>query len=167
MRTLAAVLCCTALFTSCQKPNASEENKPDNTPAFVEVTLSCPATQDMLTNTDMVIFYNDGTGEKTETVSALDWSKTMKIALPCTVSFGRTVALKSGVEMTKDVHFSYSTGFLVSYKILNASDVQLGRGTSGATNNANFTADKVALLINDGKLNETHSYSFDKNGAVK
>ena len=170
LMTLAAVLCCASLFTSCQKGNnaSSEENKPDNTPAFVELGISMPATQDMLSYANTVLFYNDGTGEKKETLSSTSWAKTLKVALPCNISFGRTITVKDGVELTKDKQFSYSSGCYVTYNILNSAGAKVkAGGTSGSTSTASLTADKVATLIEKGSLNETHSYSFDKDGNVK
>ena len=165
--TLAVVLCCASLFTSCQKGNTQQQetNKPDTTPAFVEMVFSFTLTQDMLDYTDFVASYSDGTETKTENVTALKWTKTLKVALPCTLTFDRKVSMKSGAELTDDVTFAYSTAYSASYDILNAAGQKLDKGALHSSSaSGSGKGSKVAELINGGRWNTTFEYKFDKNG---
>ena len=166
--TLAAVLCCASLFTSCQKGNSKEEEKPDTTLAFVQMTFSFAATQDMVDYTDMSVTYEAGNEKKTENVSSLDWSKTVKVNLPCTIKFGRTVTVKEGAQLTSDKTFAYTSGYGVSYDFLNAAGQKVKQGGFASSSaSGSGKADKVAEeLIKKGKLNSEHVYSFDKDGKL-
>ena len=126
LMTLAAVLCCAMVcfFASCQKNGGSSttpEEQPDNTPAAVEMTFTFWGTQDMLDYADMVVTYNDGTGDKTETVTTVNWVKTIKVALPVTFKFARKVTLKEGVTLNDSQAYSYVKAQQVKYSIQTAN----------------------------------------------
>ena len=98
--TLAAVLCCTmtaTVFTACGSDDKEEEPKPSTevTPTMVAMTFTFNATADMVNFFDMVITYNDGTGEKQETMTGTQWKKTLKVKLPASFSFSRQCRVKA------------------------------------------------------------------------
>jgi len=163
--TLAAVLCCASLFVSCKK--GDNPDTPDTTPAFVEMTFSFYATQDMINYTDMLVSYEAGNEKNSVNQENLEWSKTVKVNLPCTIKFGRTITVKDGAQLTPDKNFAYTTGFGVSYNFLNAAGQQVKRGGIASSSvSSSMKADKVAVLINNGTLNSEFVYTFDKDGNV-
>ena len=171
MMTLAAVLCCamtTTVFTACGDDNSTppEEPKPDNTPAYAEVTFTFWGTQDMLDIADMTVTYNDGTGEKTETVTTANWVKTVKAALPVSFKFGRKITLKEGVTLSDDQTYSYTSSHLVDYRVLTANGTRIKSGTSGnPTGNPNrWEGSKINALITSGRLDSSYTFDFDKDG---
>lgn len=164
--TLAAVLCCASLFVSCEKSDPSG-GQPDLSPAFVEMTFSFYATQDMINYTDMLVSYEAGNEKNSVNQENLEWSKTVKVNLPCTIKFGRTVTVKDGAQLTPDMNFAYTTGFGVSYNFLNAAGQQVKRGGIASSSvSSSMKADKVAGIISDGTLNNEFVYTFDKDGNV-
>lgn len=166
MTTLAVVLCCASLLVSCNKSDSSKD-QPDTTSAFVQMTFSFSATPDMVTYTDMTVSYEAGNEKNSENMTSTDWSKTVKVNLPCTIKFSRTVAVKDGAQLTSDKTFAYTTGYGVSYNFLNAAGEQIKRGgIAGTSASGSGKADKVGELINNGRLNSEHVYSFDKDGKL-
>jgi hypothetical protein len=164
--TLAAVLCCASLFVSCKKSDPSG-GQPDYTPAFVEMTFGFNATPEMVNSTEMVISYEAGNEKNTVTQSSESWSKTVKVNLPCTIKFGRTVSVKDASQFTPDKTFKYTTGYDVSLQILNAAgEIVKTGGVIGTSASGSGKADKVAEIINKGLLNLECTYSFDKDGNV-
>lgn len=160
----ATLLCGVFVFSSCQK-SGGESPAQDKTPAFVQINFSFPVTADLLKYTDMTATYNDGTGEKTETITAEEWTKALKVALPCTLKFKRTTKMKAGVELTSDVTFAYKTGYIYSFTLLNASGADLNKGGAfNAVASATGKGDKVAELIASGRWDKEYSFSFDKDG---
>ena len=171
MMTLAAVLCCamtTTVFTACgsdDDDNSTTPEKPDNTPAYAEVTFTFWGTQDMLDIADMTVTYNDGTGDKTETITTVDWVKTVKAALPVSFKFERKVTLKEGVTLSDDQTYSYVNAHQVRYSVMTAKGTKIKSGTSGSTGNPNsLKGDKINLVITSGRMDTSHSYDFDKDG---
>lgn len=157
------------LMTGCNKNNSTDpqpqEETTDKTPAFVQMTFTIPVTEDMLNYTDITITYNDGTGEKSEALTTLQWSKTLKVALPATLSFKRAVSMKSSASLGDDAVTFYPDGYAYSFSILNAAGKDLEKGgfhtnTSTITGKGSLFAEKV----NTGNYNKSHSYSFDKQG---
>ena len=166
MFTLAAVLCCAALFSSCKKAETKQEEKVDNTPAYVELKFAYEATDQMIKYTDMVITYDEGAGEKTENMTSLSYEKTLKANLPCTLKFGRTVKMKDGAEVAED-KFAYRIGCYISYEIYTAAGVKCGKGgTTGGSSGSSLSAAGVVDEIAKGKFNDSSSWTFDKNGNV-
>jgi len=164
--TLAAVLCCASLFVSCKKSDPSG-GQPDYTPAFVEMTFGFNATPEMVNSTEMVISYEAGNEKNTVTQSSESWSKTVKVNLPCTIKFSRTVSVKDASQFTPDKTFKYTTGYDVSLQILNAAgEIVKTGGVIGTSASGSGKADKVAEIINKGLLNLECTYSFDKDGNV-
>ena len=161
------------MLTSCDKEDnkASETPKKDTTPASVQMNFTFEATQDMLDYCDMVVKYDDGTGMKTETANALEWTKSLKVSLPATLTFIREVSLKSGVEASDIASFSYLKGYRYGYVMMNAQGEQLGSlGSRSNISRHNVTRPEgiptVIEMINAGRLNDSVTYSFDKNGSL-
>ena len=168
LMTLAAVLCCTmttTVFTACGDDDDDNTKQPDNTPAYVEMTFTFWGTQDMLDIADMTVTYNDGTGNKTETVTTVDWVKTVKAALPVSFKFERKVTLKEGVTLNEGQTYSYVNGHLVKYSVLTAKGTIKESGTSGSTGKSNsLKGSKINDVITSGLMDNSHTYDFDKDG---
>ena len=155
-------------LTSCDKEDeetTTDTQKQDTKPAFVQMTFTFNATQDMIDNCDMVVKYNDGTGEKTETVTSLEWNKTLKVALPATLTFSREVTLKAGIDVAAIATISHTKGYGYNYVMLNAQGEKLGKsGIHSSGNHATISGTNFVTFVGEGRLNSTHSYSFDANG---
>ena len=172
MMTLAAVLCCamtTTVFTACgsdDDDNSTTPEKPDNTPAYAEVTFTFWGTQDMLDIVDMTVTYNDGTGDKTETITTVDWVKTVKAALPVSFKFERKVTLKQGVTLNDDQTYSYINKHQTVYRVTTAKGTTLKGGTAGALTKqaTSVKGNKINLVITSGLMDASYTYDFDKNG---
>ena len=169
---IAAILCCamtTTVFTACGDDDDDNGNteKPDNTPAYAEVTFTFWGTQDMLDIADMTVTYNDGTGEKTETVTTVDWVKTVKAPLPVTFKFERTVTLKENVTLSADQTYAYVNNHETQYRVLTKDGSVLNAGTKGSLgrpSTTNLKGDKLNLVITEGLMDKSYTYDFDKDG---
>ena len=171
MMMTAAILCCamtTTIFTACGSDDDDNGNtqKPDNTPAYAEVTFSFWGTQDMLDIADMTVTYNDGTGDKTETVTTADWVKTVKAALPVSFKFERKVTLKKGVTLSDDQTYSYINKHQTKYSVTTAKGTTLKGGTAGALTKepTSVKGNKINAVITSGLMDASYTYDFDKDG---
>ncbi|MBP5338787.1 MAG: hypothetical protein J6Z14_05705 [Prevotella sp.] len=167
----AAALCCamtTTVFTACGGDDDDNGNtqKSDNTPAYAEMTFTFWGTQDMLDIADMTVTYNDGTGDKTETVTTVDWVKTVKAVLPVSFKFERKVTLKEGVTLSDDQTYSYISKHQTKYSVTTAKGTTLKSGTAGALTKqtTSVKGDKINLVITSGLMDASYTYDFDKNG---
>ena len=162
----AALFCSAVLFNSCQtKDPQKQAEEMDMTPCFVQLTVQFNSTQDMLTYTDMVVSYNDGTEEKQETITTENWSKTVEVKLPCALKFTRAVTLKAGAELTADDVFRFKKGYSYSYKFLNASGEAIKKGQAySCESSASIKGDKVAEFISGKMLDSEISLTLDQNG---
>ena len=168
--TLAAVLCCTmtTVLTSCgDDDKESEKTKKDQTPAYVQMTFTFKATEDMLEYCDITVKYNDGTGEKTETMTSTEWKKTVKVALPANISFSKTVTLKADKDATSRDRIQYTNAYSYRYDILNAQSEDIDRsGSHTAGSSSACYGYMYPGAVNDGTFNRTFSYSFNENGEM-
>ena len=170
---IAAILCCamtTTVITACgddDEDDNGKTEKPDNTPAYAELIFTFWGTQDLLDIADMTVTYNDGTGDKTETVTTVDWVKTVKAPLPVTFKFERKVTLKNNVTLSADQTYAYVNNHEVKFKVLTANGMIFKDGTKGSwgrpTTN-NLKGDKLNLVITEGRMDRSFSYEFDKDG---
>ena len=174
--TLAAVLCCamtTAALTACGNEKEEEENKPSTeaTPTMVAMTFTFNATADMVNFFDMVITYNDGTGEKQETMTGTQWKKTLKVKLPASFSFSRQCRVKADKydamiatsKVTITSHYNYS------FDILDAQGKVIPGMSDGndlAHSSSDGSGKKVAERANEGGYDKSYAYSFDANGRM-
>lgn len=166
---LAAVFCCSValLFVSCQKGGGSStpEEQTDLTPATVELAFTFWGTQDMLDFADTKVTYNDGTGDKTETVTVTEWKKTVKAALPVSFKFERKVTLKDGFHFQDDQAYSYTIAHFVEYKILNAKGMEISSRRSGGSGLPNsLKGNKIGFIVDKGDLDASYTFDFDKDG---
>ena len=170
MMTLAAVLCCamtTTVFTACGSDDDDNTQQPDNTPAYAEVTFTFWGTQDMLDIADMTVTYNDGTGNKTETVTTVDWVKTVKAPLPVSFKFERKVTLKAGVTLSADQTYAYVNSHETQYRVITKDGTAFKGGTEGSLgrpSTSNLKGDMLNLVITEGKMDKSYTYDFDKDG---
>ena len=166
--TLAAILCCASLFTSCNKDSGSGSDKPTTvTPVYVSMTVEIPASDDMLEYLNMSVSYEAGNEKNTETVTAVTWSKTFQVKLPGSINVKRTVTLKDGKTIPAEEPFSYASGYAVSWKFLDANSKEIrAGGMSGAKHTAKGVGSKVKELVEKGKFDTSVDYSFDKDGNV-
>ena len=172
---LTIFFCCamtTTVFTACGGDgdnSTTPEEHSGNTPAYVEMTFYMWGTQDMLDITDMTVTYNDGTGDKTETVTTVDWVKTVKAALPVSFKFERKVTLKEGVTLSDDQTYSYINRYYYDYKILSANGTVLnyyessGKSTKPAPSNVKGSI--VNEFITSGRMNISRAFDFYKDGS--
>lgn len=157
----------TTVFTACGDDDDDNTKQPDNTPAYVEMTFTFWGTQDMLDIADMTVTYNDGTGNKTETVTTVDWVKTVKAALPVSFKFERKVTLKEGVTLSDDRTYSYINAFTYDCWVKTANGTTLNFYSNEGSSKpkpSNQKGSKVNEFITSGRMNKTHTYDFDKDG---
>ena len=166
--TLAGVLCCAALFTSCKKDSSGSGSQTVGAPAYVVMNVSIPCTDDMLNNTDMSISYEAGNEKNTETVTGSSWSKEFKVKLPATISISRAVTLRDDKTIPAEESFSYTKGYTVSWKFQdeNGKDVKTG-GVASIGNTTSGKGAKVQEMIEQGRMNLSINYSFDKDGKLQ
>ena len=177
---LAAALCCTtttAVFNACSnnnKPAASQNDatpaiaQKDTTPAFVQMDFTFDATQDMLDYCDIVVKYDDGAGEKSDTVSATQWSKSVTVALPATVAFSRVVTIKSDKDAASAEKIAYTNGYNLNYSILNANGEDLGKsGNTFSGSTLSLKGSKLAEAVGKSLFNKNYTFSFDESGKIQ
>ena len=166
--TLAGVLCCASLLTSCKKDSSGSDSQTVGAPAYVVMNVSIPCTDDMLNNTDMSISYEAGNEKNTETVTSKFWSKEFKVKLPATISISRAVTLKDGLTIPADASFAYTKGHSVSWKFLdeNGKEAKTG-GVASIGNTTRGKGAKVQEMIEQGRMNLSINYSFDKDGKLQ
>ena len=167
---MAAMVMGLAMLTSCEKKDdtgLTNTSKKDTAPAFVQMRVVFNATQDMLDYCNIVMKYNDGTGEQSETVTSLEWSKTLKTSLPATLTFSREVTLKSDRDASAVEKINFTNFYSYRYDLLNKQGEELGKigtkanGSASVASGSNFVS-----FVNQGKMDKTLSYSFDENGTM-
>ena len=131
LMTLAAVLCCTALFTSCGKDNPIQPEAPDTTPVSAVMTYAFTVTDDLFSAFNLMVEYYDATGEvKTETMTAKEWTKTVKTTkLPATLG----ARVKNGFDSSKEGVFSAKHAYGYEYYVVNKSNEKLGNTVSNSS----------------------------------
>ena len=176
MMTLAAVLCCamsTMMFTSCGSDDEPvKEPAEDKTPAKVAMKFAFYQTEDMLNYCNVVITYDDGTGKKSVTLTKdnvnaqLSWEKTVASdRLPAVITFSRKVTLKQSIDELE--RFSFTRGYYYMYEFYNAANKDLGLGAlSNNSSSQSGNGAKVAEYINQGKLDHTYTFTFNKKGEM-
>ena len=167
MMMFAAILCCALAFTACKKDDDTQTVKSDTTPAYVQLFFSYENPKDMVDNMDITITFNDGTGEKSEKMTETRWSRVLSSALPANFSVRQTISLKAGVTLSDDRNYDYGCRFSEYYVLYNSKKEELGTyKLSGASFSHAKKGSAVTLLVNDGDLNSSFSYNFDKSGKL-
>ena len=136
LMTLAAVLCCAALFTSCGKNNPDQPDAPDTTPVSAVMTYKFTVSEDLFSAFILTAEYYDAAGElKTEPLTSKEWTKTVKTnKLPATLGARLMVKLKEGFDPSKEGVFSAKHLYHYDYDIVNKSNEKLGSTVSYSSN---------------------------------
>ena len=172
--------CCTmatTVLTSCGDDD-KDDIQPvvdDNTPKTVAVDLGFYFTEDMVNYCNLEIAYGDGTSFGTPiklTKDNMEYNKNLNIysaskvvtnGLPCTFTVKSTVTLAQNIDDLP--RFTYSKDYFYHTSLYNAAGKKLTDLHSyDKTKTTTGVASKVAILINEGKLNQIVTLTFDKDG---
>lgn len=161
-------------FASCSEEDINNGNdnggqdamKPAAAVVFEYTVLE---TADFLEYCDIVLEYNDGSGAKTESITASEWKKTFTTALPCKFTFNKTVTLKADKDMAAAEKVSYhQNGYHLNYYLIDADGATVDKGTSlSNTGKATAAASKIAASVAEGRFNTAKTYEFDAEGKLK
>lgn len=162
-------------FVSCDEEDINNgndnggQNNAKKPAAAVVVEYTVLETADFLEYCDIVLEYNDGSGVKTETITATEWKKTFTTALPCKFTFNKTVTLKADKDMAAAEKVSYhQNGYHLSYYLIDADGATVNKGTSlSNTGMATAAASKIAASVAEGRFNTAKTYEFDAAGKLK
>lgn len=165
-------------FVSCDEEdfNNGNDNGGQNNakkPAVaVVVEYTVLETPDFLEYCDIVLEYNDGSGAKTETITATEWKKTFTTAFPCKFTFNKTVTLKADKDMAAAEKVSYhQNGYHLYYYLIDADGATVNKGTShsntGKATAAASKISKIAASVAEGRFNTAKTYEFDAAGKLK
>ena len=163
-------------FASCSEEDINnngddngDQNNAKKPAAAVVVEYTVLETADFLEYCDIVLEYNDGSGAKTETITATEWKKTFTTAFPCKFTFNKTVTLKADKDMAAAEKVSYhKNGYTLSYHLIDADGAIVDKGTSlSNTGKATAAASKIAASVAEGHFNTTKTYEFDAVGKLK
>ncbi len=144
--TLAAVLSCATLFTSCNKDNPDQPVGPDKTPVAAVIEYSLGVSDDLLNAFDLTVDYYDAAGAvKSEPMTSKTWTKTVKSnQLPATLGARVNIKLKSGFDPSKEGVFSAKHQLGYEYHCINKSGEDVGKGgLSTVTGGSDMKYDKV------------------------
>lgn len=169
MITLAAILCCATMFNSCKKADSKQEEKVDDSPAYVLMSFTYVATDDMIKYTDMKVTYLDqDNAEKTETVTSTEWTKVVKFPLPAELKFDRAISWKPDAknQILEDELYSYIVKTKIQFAVVSASGKEIRSQSTnvGDLGSPTTLKGKKFVLVDWGKLSSTNHYSFDKEG---
>lgn len=176
LMTFAAAVCCAmsaTVFTACGDDDNNSSSGTggggtvaDTIPASVSIKMSFSETEDMLKYCDVVVKYNDGTGEKTDSVKATAWTKTLSSKLPATLTFKKIITVRDSAGMASNEKITFYTGSLFTYAFYNkTNDIVGGIRTNGIMGRS--TAEDVPEFIKtikEGEFNETETFAFDAAG---
>ena len=132
LMTIAAVLCCAALFTSCGKNNPDQPGTPDTTPVSAVMAYNFTVTDDLFSAFNLTVEYYDAAGTvKTETMTSKEWTKTVKTdKLPATLGARVKIQLKDGFDSSKEGVFTAKHSYHYEYYVVNKSNEKLGSTVS-------------------------------------
>ncbi len=173
--TFAAAVCCAmsaTMFTACgSDDNSSSGNGggtvTDTVRAYVAANVTFKETEDILKYCNVTVKYNDGTGEKTDTVKTTPWSKMLSAKLPGSLVYKKIITLKDSAGMAAKDSISFSAGYSYAYRFYNAAKEPIGEFKMFDMLGKSKKTAKIALLIEyikAGKLNTTVDLSFDAKG---
>ena len=146
LMTLAAVLCCTALFSSCEKNYPDQPKAPDTTPAASVMAYKFTVTDDLFSAFNLTVEYYDASGAvKTETMTSKEWTKTVKSnKLPATLGARVKIQLKDGFDSSKEGVFSAKHSYGYEYYVVNKGNEKLGSTVSnGSSGGVDMKYEKV------------------------
>ena len=162
-------------FSSCSEEeiingnNNGGQNNANKPAVAVVFEYTVLETADFLEYCDIVLEYNDGSGAKTDTITATEWKKTLTTALPCKFTFNKTVTLKADKDMAAAEKVSYHQNvYHLNYYLIDAdgATVSTGEGLSH-TGNGTAAGSKIAASVAEGHFNTAKTYEFDAEGKLK
>ena len=178
LMTFAAAVCCAmsaTMFTACGSDDNSSSSGTggggtvtDTIPTSMSIKMSFSETEEILKYCDVVVKYNDGTGEKTDTVKTTSWSKMLSAKLPASFTFKKLITVRDSAGMASNQKIPFSTGSIFTYAFYNKADEIVG-GTRTKGIIANAAAEDVPEFIKtikEGEFNETDTFSFDAKGKL-
>lgn len=172
----AALIMGSIALTSCSKEEDEERNNPNPetyvVPEKVKMKYTYYSTEDMLQFLDIVVTYNDGTGEKEDTITTSPWTKELTTNLPAEISFVYKARVKEGMYETMaaldSVH--YTRHYAYSYDIIDtAGNVIPSSGTRYSSDNnpsQGGVGETIARKYNEGKFDRNHFIKFAATGMV-
>ena len=167
-----AIFCCVMIasvaMTACGGDNDEPSQPSEDTKAVnVSVIFNYNLSQDVLDYCDVVMTYNDGTGEKTETMTSPTWSKVVTGKLPNTFTFSRKVTLKSGKDLSQKESVTVIRGYSYSYQLFNADGKPVNSGNyNGTSSTLTMSGSSAIEMVNDGRLDDSHTCTFNANGSL-
>lgn len=153
LMTLAAVLCCTFLFTACSNVDNSGEPSVE---AYAKATktiagYSFHTSEEMLAALDLTIEYYDNRGKiQTEALTSKGFSFSLETGLPSTVGACLKAKLKEGVDLSGVENFTMSSYF--SYYAYAYDDVRgfsIGYQDNEQQQDINMRGDEVASWLEE------------------
>lgn len=164
-------------FSSCSEEeiingnNNGGQNNANKPAVAVVFEYTVLETADFLEYCDIVLEYNDGSGVKTETITATEWKKTFTTAFPCKFTFNKTVTLKADKDMAAAEKVSYhQNGYHLNYYLIDADGATVHKGTSrsntGKATAAASKISKIAASVAEGRFNTAKTYEFDAKGTL-
>ena len=135
LMTLAAVLCCAAMLSSCGKVDPGQPEAPDTTPVAAVMDYKFTVTDDLFNAFTLTVEFYDAAGTvKTETMTSKEWTKSVKTTkLPATLGARLKIKLKDGFDSSKDAAFSAKHYYGYKYNVVNKSNENLGSTVLGGS----------------------------------
>lgn len=177
LMTFAAAVCCAmsaTMFTACGDDDNSSSSGTggggtvsDTVRAYVAASVTFKETEDILKYCDVTVKYNDGTGEKTDTLKSTEWNKVLSAKLPGSLTYKKIVTLRDSAGMAAKDSISFSGGYSYAYCFYNAAKERIDDfKTFNMFGNPKKTA-KIAQFIEyikAGRLNTTVDLTFNAKG---
>ncbi len=177
--TFAAAACCAmsaTMFTACgsdndggSTPGGGGSTVTDTVPAYVAASVTFRETEEILKYCDVLVKYNDGTGEKTDTLKTTVWTKTLSSKLPSSIIFKKIINLRDSAGLVAADTIKFNAGYSYTYTFYNAAkqntgfsktfNVMKNPSTLSPSKKANFIA-----AIKAGRLNVTVDCTYDAKG---
>ena len=159
------------LFAACGKEDqehTTPEEPAEQVPAIVSMMYHLDATDDMLQYLDYTVTYDDGTGERQESVVSNRWEKTLTASLPATFTIKTHIRVKEGMydalAAADTIHFTRGHGY--AYQVFDSSATAIP-GLSDSYNSASTSVGvgaRIAEHVQAGDYDKTYTLSFDANG---
>ena len=166
----ATILCCATAatgFTACGSNDDNDETSSDTKSTKVELLLSFSESADIMKYCDVCIEYDNGTGAKTDTLTATTWTRTLTAKLPASFSVKKTVTLKAGVDLSTDTTtFNCFEEYSYRYDVINADGGITAADEHSEKMECEGEARQMAEGIKNGDFNESLTLVFDANGKL-
>lgn len=162
---LGIVLSCAmaaSVFTSCGSDDDDNPAGPvkDTTAAAVVIKANFTIPEDILNNCNVTLKYNNGTEEKTESITETVCTKIIKANLPVTISVSPSIKLKDGGDISKVTQSLSKTKYQPSAYLVNAA------GDSLTTTFITPPTKETISFYEDGDGEQTYEYSFNAAGII-